>query len=371
MDWSGKQKRILTGGERADELYTPERGYAFEENELPHHHLIQSDTHAAFANWREQATKLAGSKRDRDETASPNKDALISAWKRTLFYGGWEHTSSRDEITFNLQTRNLFIDLRIPRTRKDTIAGSKSSLLDLNKEELRCYARQHVFSGYTKVDTHGSDLLCTRHHCIDWNFVGIGRTRPNKWYAELQQEGSTQEVQTWKEWAFAKDERGQHYYCEHWQRLPQGGSTPFLALRKPKGSKQDGIIVIVGNHFSYVLARDLSQLSEEKRNEYSKHGSLGGLVDAALDQNDLDTARAYLSTQGGHGIISKDGWIVDCAIEPWKEGKPFWTASDSILLKGDTMADCKVELHNGVWEVFDTSLTSKEEISKLLRSGRH
>lgn len=352
LDWSSKQSRILTGGGQAEALYTAARGYPFEETELPHHHLTKGNTHAAFDEWRNQ----------QDEAVSAT---LVGAWKRLLFYGGFEHATTKDERTYNLQTRNLFIDLRVPRTREAVLPSDKTSLQDLTKEELRLYARQHVFSGYTKVVTSGKEYLCTRHHCIDWNFVGVPRSRPNKWYAELKAEAEGTPLRTWKEWAFAKDDRGQHYYCEQWERLPQGEATPILALRKPRNAKRDGVILIIGDHFNYVFARDLSSLSEEKQKKYSSYGSTVGLVDAALDQDDLDVARAYLSIQGGHGTISS-GWVVDCANEPWMEGKPFWDAQDPISVEGEKLNDCKVVRKNEEWDVFDTTLTSVAELKEVL-----
>ena len=42
LDWSDKQKRILTAHGKADDYYTTERGFPFTEDELPHHHLQKS-----------------------------------------------------------------------------------------------------------------------------------------------------------------------------------------------------------------------------------------------------------------------------------------------------------------------------------------
>lgn len=41
--------------------------------------------------------------------------------------------------------------------------------------------------------------MATRHHCIDWNYVGEPRPRPNKWRVEMGPGGDV-----WKEWGFAK-----------------------------------------------------------------------------------------------------------------------------------------------------------------------
>jgi hypothetical protein len=390
LDWSDKQKRILTADNRADDLYTADRGFPFLETELPHYHCMQGDTHAVFSQWKgsnhsNDCINAAGSKRPRDEEdeASP----LAGAWTRLVFVGGWEHTSMQDERTFNLQTNHLFMDLRIPRTRETLLQG-KSSLQDLAPQELCYYARQHVFAGYTQMaptttttnnnnTNSNNNIVCTRHHCIDWNFVGVPRTRPNKWYAELKTPQSTvlSPPTTWKEWAFATDERGQSYYLEQWQRLPGGDASPMLALRKKKQdqpAERDGILLIVGDHFSYILGRDLSSISMDRQRQLGQdHSSLVGIVDAAVDRNDVATAMAYLSLQAGHGRIA-NGWIIDCAIEPWREGTPLWTQEDSLSVVGnaDLTSGCCLQWDDQAWELFDTSLTTLAEVRDLLTSNR-
>ncbi|CAN0554677.1 unnamed protein product, partial [Ectocarpus sp. 8 AP-2014] len=54
--------------------------------------------------------------------------------------------------------------------------------------ELRLFARRHAFAGYTRgAKQHGrlEGSVATRHHCIDWNYVGEARPRPNKWRVEM------------------------------------------------------------------------------------------------------------------------------------------------------------------------------------------
>lgn len=45
-------------------------------------------------------------------------------------------------------------------------------------------------------------MVATRHHAIDWNYVGKPRPRPNKWRVEMGPGGDI-----WKEWGFAKVRR--------------------------------------------------------------------------------------------------------------------------------------------------------------------
>ena len=337
LRWSEKQRRILSADGRAVEYYTSERGFSFTENELPHFFVMNDDTRRAFV-----------------EFPKPTTSPIVGAWKRTLFYGGFEHSTDQHETVYNVQTNTLFVDLRIPTTRKCLLnTSSIHSLEDMNARQLQYYARQHIFAGYTHQEKANNkfDLLCTRHHCIDWNFVGVPRNRPNKWYVEMNSKSDV-----WKEWAYAMDYHGQHYYCEHWERLRNGGVGPVVALCKAEG--RHGILVIVGDHFNYCLDRENVVAGKDQSD------SLVSLVDQALERNDLETARRWLSVQGGHGRIAK-GWKIDKAIEFWKEGSPLWSKSE-IVVEGDSIQDCRVKWNGETWNVFECSLLSVEGLQNLL-----
>jgi hypothetical protein len=345
LDWSDKQRRILTADGKAESYYTPERGFAFTENELPHFHLLQSaeTTRRIFQEWK----------------ISSGSNPVTGAWKRPLFYGGWENSTDQDERVFNVQTNTLFIDLRIPTTKNRLLQSTNaSSLNDLTAAQLKYYARQHIFAGYSfpseLAANKSFDACYARHHCIDWNFVGVGRNRPNKWLVEIE----AAKRNLWKEWAYATDDDGQHYYCERWERLSDATADgPVVALRRAQG--RDGVIVIVGDHFNYCLAR---QGTGEKAPGGA--GSLIGLVDAVAEQGDMETARAWLSIQGGHGTISS-GWVLDAAIEFWKEGTPLWNKSD-VHVEGSSIEECHVLWKGERWDVFECSLTRPEDLQALL-----
>jgi len=271
LDWSSKQSRILTACGKAEFYYTHQRGYPYDNSELPHHHLSCGTTHTSFWGWAADANKNI-------------KSVICGAWSRPLFMGQWEHSTGDEEEVFNVQTNTLFIDLRIPRDSYSYTKGLSSSSsieslvasisgmsevqesmseknrkLDgtLSKEDLlRLLARRHVFGGYSRLKipsatdaTHSSLPVCTRHHCIDWNYIGEPRNRPNKWYVELNSDSSQ-----WKEWSFAKDDHHQSYYWEKWSRVngDERGDGLVLAMRKsqPKQNRcqnwRDGILVVVG-----------------------------------------------------------------------------------------------------------------------------
>lgn len=278
LDWSSKQGRILTGGGKATALYTAERGFPFDASELPHHHLSNGNTHEVFARWRNS-----------DVSGPCHQDAgawLTGAWGRSIFVGGSEHTDEQSESCFNLQSPTLFIDIRIPKRHGVEFASSVAQLSD---EQLRLLSRQHAFSGFTRRSV-GDDsiadgldvgaLICTRHHIIDWNYLGVPRPRPNKWLAEpiegtdggdVDGNGGSSaavaaaagSVSKWKEWSYARGDHGQSYYMEQWYSLDgealdgsaaAGGGRALLAMRATKesvaGEGRDACVVVVGDRFN-------------------------------------------------------------------------------------------------------------------------
>ena len=55
LGWSAKQAHILTGGGRAEGLYSAARGYPHTEDELPHYHLQRDSSRLVFAAWALEA----------------------------------------------------------------------------------------------------------------------------------------------------------------------------------------------------------------------------------------------------------------------------------------------------------------------------
>jgi hypothetical protein len=150
---------------------------------------------------------------------------------------------------------------------------------------------------------------------------------------------------------------GQFYYFERWQRLPHGNADERrVALRKSSTEKRDGVFVLIGDHFNYVLNRELT--GDEK--DYGDKGLIG-VVDAAVEANDLDTARSWLSIEAGHGTISS-GWRLDCAIPPWREGVNFLSNRGSVQVQGDA----SILWGSESWDVFDNSFETLEQLASFL-----
>jgi hypothetical protein len=373
LEWSDRQRRILTADGRATELYCASRGFAFAESELPHHHLARNETRKVFDAWK---------KKQWMSDSDCERMGVVGAWFRTLFKGESDFTSRHDEQAYNIQTRTLFVDLRIPRSRRHVFGrryGHISSLDDVQDgDELRWHARQHVFAGYTENTSDkwpGMAGCCVRHHCLDWNYVGAQRPVPNKWWVERDAQRYPNQ---WKEWAFATNDVGHPYYGEVWERLSSSTSSSdtvedsctqqaVIALRKTTSLKgdveEDGVLVIVGDHFSYCVGRPLANPVPGNEN-YADCTSLVDLVDRAVEQGDFGTARAWLGRiGGGHGRISS-GWIVDLATEFWREGTPFW-APDQISVAGGSLDACTVRHGPDEWDVFECNLSSTTELKSF------
>lgn len=379
LGWSAQQGRILTGGGRAEALYTPERGFPFDETELPHYHLRNGTTREQFRAWRAQARVCS---------------SLVGVWSRPLFVGGWEHTTDADERVHNMQTPSIFIDLRIPLARPDL--AHRGSLGECSDDELRALARQHVFCGYTLPSSAaapggstggGAPLVCTRHHAIDWNYIGAPRPRPNKWRVELMPAagaasagatgagaaGEDDRPQQWKEWSYATDEHGQSYYWERWARIAgdEGGVGRVLALRR-LGAERDAFLLLVGDHFSYVRARARrDSAGAASAASAAKSGTLFALVDDAVARGDRAEAEHWLDLDGGHGLRSA-GWRIDSSTQPWREGAALHepSAASGAAIDGQLAGDVPpnaaataaaagasayVVLDGAVWEVLECS----------------
>jgi hypothetical protein len=209
---------------------------------------------------------------------------------------------------------------------------------------------------------------CTRHHAIDWNFVGVGRPRPNKWWVQptpesmrtpsggegeghaegrvkrarwdAGEQGAAARMDDWLELSYASDDSGAPYYWERWTRYEGGacgggggGQVPAtVALRASLVAQEevaqgahataatlvarDALLVVAGDHFNYVVQRPVP---------WERLAPLGGscaaVVDAAITQGDRALAEACVLLEAGHGRVSS-GWVVDASLQPWRIGQP-------------------------------------------------
>jgi hypothetical protein len=426
MDWTSKQGRILTANGTAPNLYTAERGFPFSETELPHYYLTNDSTHDTFSKWAKEYNEEQKLQTMKDKNS--NSNPVCGAWSRPLFIGQWEHSTGEQETVYNIQSNTLFIDLRIPREAAQLLlpkvtpvsfsvsySHNKRTLEQImdswTMQEICLYARRHVFGGFTRLSwveqgpssrleesldgmtsstsEKGRRPVCTRHHCIDWNYMGKPRNRPNKWFVEMHPFHNNE----WKEWSFATDHYGQHYYWEKWERLEEDGcSTSMKSATKPtshneekvrvsreqeniilvlrkrvtKDDPRDGILIIVGNHFNYLFDKDLSDIDERK---YDTTSSLMEVIDQATEATDREAAKAYLSIDAGHGTISS-GWNIDCAIQFWKEGSALLSSNETICIDGRDLNDCIITWNGCPWDIYETSLTKLNDLRVLLSQSK-
>ena len=372
LDWTNKQGRILTANGKALQYYSEQNGYPYTKDELPHYYLEEKTSHSVLKKWAAQQQHIA--------VSSP----IVGAWDRPLFAGQWEHSTNDDETVYNIQTKTLFVDLRIPKSKpiqrweklrcgtKHNRNDARQALQRMSNEDLRLFARQHVFGGYSMIKIKDR-TVCTRHHCIDWNYIsGKPRPRPNKWYIEANTEQHPCNV--WKEWSFATDEHKQSYYYERWERIKgdEAGKGFRLAMRRKmkNGEAADGIMVVVGDHFNYILGRNLN--GREVRCPPNAN-NLVELVDAALENNDRETAISYLTLDGGHGTVSS-GWKIDCAIQPWNHSINLFDricgvngerVRVQVEASNDDFAFGEVRIGNTDWEVYECSETSASALEKV------
>lgn len=389
MDWTSKQGRILTANGKSASYYTAARGFPYLDIDLPHHHLINNTTDT-FLDWAKGSQGESQSQDELEGKRKPNDKhdrkqyPICGAFCRPLFVGGWEHSTDEEENVYNVQTNTLFIDIRIPKlgrllmknangsTCGDDGGGGVKGLSQLSDEQLKLYARRHAFAGYTKLYTESIDGtgvcrdFCVRHHCIDWNFVGIPRNRPNKWYVEME----PTDKKVWKELAYAKDNFGQHYYLERWERYERDGmgNGLVLALRRDKKENdpnhRDGIIVAVGDHFNYIFGRNESLidtlLSKEGATQYKNKGNTVALIDEAVDNGDRELAEEFLSIDAGHGCISK-GWKIDASTQPWKEGTSLFGSGVDVSIQGSGMGPgSKIAIGEHTYTIYESNITAEE-----------
>jgi len=323
MQWSATQAHILTGGGRAEALYTSERGFPFSSDQLPHHQLAAGTTREAFGRWR----RGGGGSEGGGGAAAPAW--LSGAWSRPLFCGGGSTSTDADEACLNIVTPSLFVDIRIPTARGAALASLGAN----GAARLRLLARQHGFGGFGRFSDDGAGghaLSCTRHHAIDWNFLGTPRPRPNRWGVARLDSGTQSDE--WREDSFATDETGAPYYYEVWRRLgaPKAAAThPLLAMRSlpetasGRPAARDTIVVSCAGHFSYVsMAAGATAEAMRERARALGEPSRAGAVDAAVAAGELELARWLVEedVRAGHGAAGGE-WRIRSALQPADQAK--------------------------------------------------
>ena len=401
LDWSQTQSHILTGGGILNSYFVPGRDFKDPED-LPHYLLR---TNAAWSTF--------------DEWINENKrsNVIVGVWLRTIFAGGWKESGSSDTEAFNFQTPSIFIDLRIPSSRRLVLQANCKSLTQYSINELQILSRQHCFCGYSLLEPEKSSnkpSVFTRHHAIDWNYhPGFPRSRPNRWSAIVSDDGSS-----YKEYSVARDEYDIPVYYERWQRIPGDKSgQKYLVLRletfdddaPEEGEKRARVevIVVIGEHFAYVRDRPWPMPA------FNGATGPGGpaLVDFALglsgdgssirsandpvkpsSQEGRLMAELYLDLEGSCGRLhpsylddfhnpdetegcnnnghhATNDWIISRSTHPWREGEYLWSygAGESysappklIWLSDGARVSCGGLEWRGRWKLMECNMSIVE-----------
>lgn len=390
LGWNTKQGKILTGGGVLEKLSLPKRD--FNDSDLPHFHLKDRSTKKTFKEWRANNKTSA---------------AIIGAWSRPIFSGGYCESTASDTDAYNLQTPSIFIDMRFPRCRPTILLRSRKALSNCSDEELRYLSRQHCFSGYSFPEDPSacSPQVFTRHHVIDWNYHPYHpRSRPNRWFIQVEEvpkesKGSNDAMSSsFKEYSTIRDADQVPLYYERWARiLPIAKqSSKYLAIRRIRecpiaaaaaGRKpeRDAIFVVVGNHFALAVDRDYTSLMWHYE-RYSKvavlnpcKGGGGSFIDYILDKDNniesrREVAEEYLNLEGSYGQIvpykatpgtMQYSWKITQSTHPWKEGSSVFESGD-ISVSYENIGQTTVKpvsidwKEYGQFEVLECSFSPKE-----------
>lgn len=334
LSWSATQTHILTGGGQLEACYSD-----FHESELPHYYLKLHTCLEMFKAWE-------------------SNNLVTGAWYRPLFMGGWMESTDSDTQVCNVQTDTLFVDIRIPTLRstleQDIKARGVSSVDSLSKDELCALSRQHCFAGFTKVDLSDPEApVCTRHHCIDWNFhPRFPRSRPNKWRVEMSKDG-----QSFKEFGVARDRFGQAVYMERWARLT-GGKGKTLAAARTTGVM--AVLVVVGDIFAIAIDRPSTPECAT-----ASGGGCAVLADAAWQDNSRSDLQCLISLEGSFGKIQS--WTIERSTHPWREGQCAFADWPKLVHENGRLLE--LQWGDDQWHIFECGF-SLAELGELFPTSK-
>ncbi len=401
--WQEKQGAILTGNNAITQYSFIHRDFLL--SDLPHHLLKNKSTRKTFKAWLK---------------ANRRSFEIIGAWSRPIFAGGFIESNETDTFAFNLQSPSFFIDMRFSHPRP-TIGG-KSGFSEYSRDELFSLSQQHCFSGYSLPELPerpNQSIVFTRHHMIDWNFHPVfPRNRPNRWFIQYYADPTSNHVDSFKEYSTVRDKDGVPVYYERWQRLSPtlNQQAKYLVLRKalpcPKvlarenrspaiHERRDGLIIVVGNHFSFVQDREYVKLNsfiQEHKDHVLRHGKGGGgafiryLINSQEESSSLERQKEtrelmeeYLDLEGNYGQLiqsrERSGyfeWNIHRSTFPWNEKTSLFDKEKDILLplfdkdefvelrwgfRRDIMTSelpVRGSRAQGSWEVLECSFTTAE-----------
>lgn len=261
---------------------------------------------------------------------------LIGLWRREVFESR-DGTIDRTTQVFWGQTRNLFVDLRIPKNRPKSLG--RRGFEDFTREELSHIAEQYAFAGHVVVE--GDRCTWIRH--IDYQ---PNTGRPDT--ARLQLEGDKLH-----EDGNAESVVGAGYHEVY--RRAFSGEKRRLALRldacdgTPFGGRpaSNAILVVLDDRFMFARARP----SELDRSET--------LLDLVMQvRGDRTTIESYLDCEVSIGRLGNDesAWKIERSTLPWREGQRLFLRGHADFEPNSDRLRLDTPMGQAYWQVTDTNL---------------
>lgn len=273
---------------------------------------------------------------DRPSEFPPVPDQAIGLWRRE-FKEMEDGSADRTTRVFYGQTRNLFIDIRIPIDRPATPPDRGFGGYSL--EELAQIAKQQAFAGHAVI----GGGRCTWHRTIDYQ----PRTgRPDSSLIEV-------EGDILHERGDASSVTGMNFY-EIYHRECRGDDRR-LAFRlegsdgTPFGGRpaRDAFLVVLDDRFWFARAR---------ANDLAMGKSLPDLVKEAGD--DRAAIEACLDCEVSFGRLGEgDGaWQIEFSTLPWREGERLFAPAQVGFDGKSGMLRLETPAGRADWRPFDSNL---------------
>ncbi len=261
---------------------------------------------------------------------------LVGLWRRESIEMR-DGTLDRTTRVFWGQTRNLFVDIRIPSDRPAWQGGR--GFKDFTLEELGQIAEQRAFAGHVVVDGD----CCTWNRCIDYQ-PNTGRPDTGR----LRHEGDILHERGDANTVMAMD------YHEVYRREIRGEERR-LALRlegcegAPFGERPagDAILVVLDDRFMFARSRPY---------DLGRAETLRELVQRA--DGDRASIEACLDCEVSIGRLGKDdpAWRIEHSTLPWREGERLFPRGQAGLEPGPNLLRLDTPAGRAHWRIFDTSL---------------
>lgn len=261
---------------------------------------------------------------------------LVGLWRRESIEMR-DGTLDRTTRVFWGQTRNLFVDIRIPSDRPAPPGGR--GFEDFTLEELGQIAEQHAFAGHVAVDGD----RCTWHRCIDYQ-PNTGRPDTGRLRLEgdiLHEQGDAESVigMDYHE-VYRREIRGEERRLA--LRLDGCEGAPFG--ERPAG---DAILVVLDDRFMFARTRPC---------DLGPADTLHELVQRA--DGDRASIEACLDCEVSIGRLGKDdrAWRIELSTLPWREGERLFPRGQAGFEPGSNLLCLDTPAGRAHWRIFDTSL---------------